>query len=106
MDDKTIAFRPRFAAAVDASLRRHICRRGELVQLITLILRTVDLSSVPLIELGSDLRHLATTTVKLPASLHKSLKKTAERRESSMNILVNSAVWAYTQTKPPLPPDK
>lgn len=105
MSDKTVAFRPRFAAAVDASLRSHIRRRGELVQLITLILRTADLSSVPLIELGSDLRHLATTTVKLPASLHKQLKKIAEHRDSSMNVLVNSAVWAYTQEQNPQPPE-
>ena len=98
--DKPIAFRPRFKAEVDSKLRDHIYRRGELLKLIILILKTVDLTTVPLLEMGSDLQNLASTTVKLPAALHAKLKRIATKRKSSMNALVNSAVWAYTEENP------
>ena len=97
MPDKTILFRPRFDRSVDAALRGRIYRRGELVKLIVLILKTVDLSTVPLLEMRMDLQMIAATTVKLPAALHAKLKRIAGKRQSSMNVLMNSAVWAYTE---------
>ena len=100
MPDKIVLFRPRFKADVDAKIRDLIFRRGELIKLIVLILKTVDLSTVPILEMGDDLEKLATTTLKLPAALHAKLKRIAEKRGSSMNALVNSAVWAY-KDKPP-----
>lgn len=99
MPDKSIAFQTRFMANVDAQLRRHISRRGELLQLIVLILKTVDLSTIPILEISSDLQDLAATTVKLPISLHAKLKRAAARRQSSMNALMNSAVLAYMEKK-------
>ena len=84
-------------AKVDAKLRDRIYRRGELVELIILILKTVDLKTIPLLEISSDLQALAQTTVQLPGALHAKLKKIAANRDSSMNILVNSAVWVYTE---------
>lgn len=84
-------------AKVDAKLRDRIYRRGELVELIILILKTVDLKTIPLLEISSDLQALAQTTVQLPGALHAKLKKIAAKRDSSMNILVNSAVWVYTE---------
>lgn len=97
--DKTILFRPRFKADVDAKLREHISRRGELIKLIVLILKTVDLSTIPLLEIGDDLKDLATTTVKLPVALHSKLKRVAGKRRSSMNVLLNSAVWSYEKQR-------
>ena len=94
--EKTVVLRTRFAAAVDSELRERIYRRGELLQLIILILKTVDLSTVPLLELSSDIQKWAATTVELPSTLHAKLKRIAGKRKSSMNTLVNSAVWAYT----------
>jgi hypothetical protein len=67
--------------------------------LIVLILNTIDLRSVPLLEFGSDLEDLVATTVKLPAALHANLKRIASARQSSMNALMNSAIWAYTEEK-------
>jgi hypothetical protein len=81
-------------------LRKHIDRRGELVTLIVLILNTIDLRSVPVLELSSDLEDLVATTVKLPAALHANLKRIASARQSSMNALMNSAIWAYTEGGP------
>jgi hypothetical protein len=99
MPDKAVLFKTRFMADVDARLREHISRRGELLQLIVLILKTVDLSTIPLLEISSDLQDLAATSVKLPASLHAKLKRVAAKRQSSMNALMNSAVLAYTEKK-------
>jgi hypothetical protein len=81
---------------VDARLRRHISRRGELVTLIILILNTIDLMTVPVLEMSSD---IAETTVKLPATLRDKVKSIACKRGSSMNALINSAILAYTQKK-------
>jgi hypothetical protein len=95
----TVLFCLRLLLDVDARLRKHIDRRGELVTLIVLILNTIDLSSVPVLELGSDLEDLVATTVKLPAALHANLKCIASARQSSMTALMNSAIWAYTEQR-------
>jgi hypothetical protein len=95
----TVLFCLRLLLNVDARLRKHIDRRGELVTLIVLILNTIDLRSIPVLELSSDLEDLVVTTVKLPASLHARLKDIASARHSSMNALMNSAIWAFTEEK-------
>jgi hypothetical protein len=95
----TVLFCLRLFLDVDTRLRKHIGRRGELATLIVLILNTIDLHSVPVLELSSDLEDLLTTTVKLPAALHANLKCVASMRQSSMNALMNSAIWAYTEEK-------
>jgi hypothetical protein len=96
----SVLFCLRLLLDVDSRLRKHLGRRGELVTLIVLILNTIDLKSVPVLELKSDLEELVTTTVKLPAALHTNLKRIANARNSSMNALMNSAIWAYTEEKP------
>jgi hypothetical protein len=95
----TVLFCLRLLLDVDARLRKHIDRRGELVTLIVLILNTIDLRSVPVLELSSDLEDLVATTVKLPAALHANLKRISSARHSSMNALMNSAIWAYTEER-------
>jgi hypothetical protein len=95
----TVLFCFKLTSSVDSSLRKHIDRRGELVTLIVLILNTIDLKSVPVLELKSDLEDLVATTVKLPPSLHANLKHVASMRQSSMNALLNSAISAYTEEK-------
>jgi hypothetical protein len=96
----TVLFCFKLTSSVDARLRKHIGRRGELITLIVLILNTIDLRSVPLLEFSSDLEDLAATTVKLPAALHANLKRIASARQSSMNALMNSAICAYTEERP------
>jgi hypothetical protein len=95
----TVLFCFKLTSDVDSRLRRHLNRRGQLVTLIVLILNTIDLRSVPVLEFSSDLEDLAATTVKLPAALHANLKRIASARQSSMNALMNSAIWAYTEEK-------
>jgi hypothetical protein len=93
----TVLFCFKLTSAVDSRLRRHLSRRGQLVTLIVLILNTVDLMTVPVLELGLDLEELIATTVKLPAALHADLKRIARLRGSSMSALMNSAIWSYTE---------
>jgi hypothetical protein len=98
-DVGTVLFCLRLLLGVDARLRKHTGRRGELVTLIILILKTIDLKTVPILELGSRQEEPLATTVRLPAALHAGLKCVASSRQSSMNALMNSAIWAYTEEK-------
>jgi predicted transcriptional regulator len=41
---------------------------------------------------------MAGTTVKLPATLHGKLKRIADKRKTSMNALLNSALWQYSNS--------
>jgi hypothetical protein len=82
---------------VYSRLRRHLGRRGQLATLIVLILNNIDLETVPVRELGSALEELVATTVKLPDVLHTELKRVACLRGCSMSVLMNSAIWAYTE---------
>lgn len=101
MTDETKLFHARLEPEVDEKFRSHVSRRGEVASLIILMLRTIDLSTVPLLEIKSSLAELAGTSLHMPASLHARLKAIAYKRNVSMNRLVNSAVWAYGEkTKP------
>ncbi len=95
----TVLFCLRLLWDVDAKLRKQLGRRGELVTLIVLILNTIDLKTVPILELGAEIDELVTTTVKLPAKLHAELKRVAGSRQKSMNALMNSAIWAYDKER-------
>jgi hypothetical protein len=95
----TVLFCYKLTLSVDFRLRRHLGRRGQLVTLIVLILNIIDLMTVPVLEFSSDLEELIATTVKLPAALHANLKRIASARQSSMNALMNSAIWAYTEER-------
>ena len=95
----TVLFCLRLLWNADAKLRKQLGRRGELVRLIVLILNTIDLNTIPVIELGADIDELVTTTVKLPANLHADLKRIASSRHKSMNALMNSAIWVYIAEK-------
>ena len=95
--EETVRLRPRFIAEADSGLRDRIRRYGELAQLMVLILTSVDLTTIPILELTSDIRNIAQTTVELPSSLYRRLKEIAAARGTSMNAIVNSAVVEYTK---------
>jgi hypothetical protein len=93
--NRTVLFRPRLLAKVDKKLRDMVYRRGELVTLIVFMIKAVDLTKIPLLEISSELEELSATTVKLPEDTHSRLKQVAHKRNSTMNALLNSAIWAY-----------
>jgi hypothetical protein len=60
-------------------------------------LDTVDLTRVALVS--PDERMVRDTTISMPRILHKKLKKIADDRDSSMNILVNTALAHWLAKK-------
>jgi hypothetical protein len=93
-----ILFHLRFSLEVDARLREPLGRRGKIAALIIVILNTIDLTTVPVLEVDSNRGELA-TTVKLPKDLDANLRHVASLRQTSMNPLMNSAIWVYTEEK-------
>jgi hypothetical protein len=98
-DTGTILFHLRLPLEVDARLRKRLGRRGKLAALIIVILNTIDLTTVPVLEGDSNRGELLATTVKLHKDLHANLRHVASLRQTSMNALMNSAIWAYTEEK-------
>jgi hypothetical protein len=84
-DTGTILFHLRFPLEVHARLRKRLGRRGKLAALIIAILNTIDLTTVPVLKVDSN--------------RHANLGYVASLRQTSMNALMNSALWAYTEEK-------
>jgi hypothetical protein len=83
----------RLNEGVNEALRTLIRYRGDLSVMAIEALESVDLSVVPLVSVEEKM--VRDTTISLPRALHKKLKKIADDRGSSMNILVNTglAYW-------------
>jgi hypothetical protein len=99
LSDKTVLFNPGFLPKLIRSYVIDLSpwRTGEVDCSDA---ETVDLTTIPLIEISSEIQELNPTTVKLPEAIHKRLKQVALKRNSTMNALLNSAIWAY-ETDPP-----
>ena len=98
-EEKEVSVTARLRADVDTKLREHIRRRGELTKVVLFILRNVDLADIPLLSVSSELEKVAVTTLKIPIAIKAALKKVADRRSSSVNALINSAIWAFDESK-------
>jgi glutamate formiminotransferase len=97
MSEKFCLIKPRLTSDVDARLRDRIQpRRGELGKFLILVLKNVNLKTIPLMEISSDLGEFVETTLNIPVSLYNELKRISTQRRASMNKLVNSAVIHYT----------
>jgi hypothetical protein len=83
----------RLNEGVNEALRSLIRYRGDLTVMALEALESVDLATVALVSV--DEKMVRDTTISLPRPLHKKLKKIADDRGSSMNILVNTglAYW-------------
>ncbi|WP_031498253.1 hypothetical protein [Bryobacter aggregatus] len=91
--DPIIKLAIRLNEGVNEALRSLIRYRGDLSVMAIESLESVDLATVALVSV--DEKMVRDTTISLPRPLHKKLKKIAEDRGSSMNILVNTglAYW-------------
>ncbi len=81
----------RLLPGIDEHLRGEMRYRGDLSAMIIEAIRTVDLKAVRLVDLSTE-THIPTTTVVLPKSIHANLKAISKNRNTSMNVLVNTAV--------------
>lgn len=91
--DPIIKLAIRLNEGVNEALRSLIRYRGDLTVMALEALESVDLGTVALVSV--DEKMVRDTTISLPRHLHKKLKKIADDRGSSMNILVNTglAYW-------------
>lgn len=91
--DPIIKLAIRLNEGVNDALRSLIRYRGDLSVMAIEALESVDLETVALVSVEEKM--VRDTTISLPRPLHKKLKKIADDRETSMNILVNTglAYW-------------
>ena len=91
--DPIIKLAIRLNEGVNEALRSLIRYRGDLSVMAFEALESVELAIVPLVSVEEKM--VRDTTISLPRPLHKKLKKIAEDRGTSMNILVNTglAYW-------------
>jgi hypothetical protein len=83
----------RLNEGVNEALRSLIRYRGDLSVMAIEALESTELVTVSLVSVEEKM--VRDTTISLPRPLHKKLKKIAEDRGTSMNILVNTglAYW-------------
>ncbi len=81
----------RLLPGINEHLRAEMRYRGDLSTMILEAINTVDLETVRLVDLSTE-THIPTTTVALPTQIHAGLKTLAKSRNTSMNVLVNTAV--------------
>jgi hypothetical protein len=96
--DKAPAKRPavrklviRLLPGLNEHLRAEMRYRGDLQSMILEAINSVDLESVRLVELISETR-MGTTMISLSPTIHTHLKNLAKARNTSMNVMVNTAI--------------
>jgi hypothetical protein len=95
--DQPIKLAVRLSEGVNEALRSLIRYRGDLSTMALEALDTVELVRRPLVS--STERMVRDTTISMPRKLHKRLKEIAEDRNTSMNILVNTALAHWLAKK-------
>ena len=88
--DLTIKLAIRLNETINDVLRTMIRYRGDLSNMANEALNAVDLSEVKMISIEEKM--VRDTIITIPRTLHKKLKKLADDRDSSMNVLVNTAL--------------
>lgn len=95
--DLTIKLAIRLNETINDVLRTMIRYRGDLSNMANEALNTVDLAEVKMISIEEKM--VRDTTITIPKTLHKKLKKLADERNSSMNVLVNTALAHWLAAK-------
>ena len=86
----------RLIEPVNDALRTLIRYRGDLSRMALEALNTVDLKVAALVNAEDMVRD---TTISVPPALHERLKTIADDRETSMNVLVNTALAHWLAKK-------
>ncbi len=95
--ESTIKLAIRMNETINDVLRTMIRYRGDLSNMASDALEAVDLSAVKMISIEEKM--VRDTTITIPRTLHKKLKKLADERNSSMNVLVNTALAHWLAAK-------
>jgi hypothetical protein len=88
--EHTLKLAVRLNEAINDALRSLIRYRGDLSAMANEALSSIDLGTVALVS--ADEKMVRDTTITIPRATHKKIKKIAEDRDSSMNIMVNTAL--------------
>ena len=88
--EHTLKLAIRLNEAVNDALRGMMRYRGDLSAMAIEALTAGGLETAGLVSVEEKM--VRDTTITIPRSLHKKLKKIAEARDTSMNILVNTAL--------------
>jgi hypothetical protein len=95
--EQTIKLAIRLNEGINEAVRTLIRYRGDLSTMALEALESVDLTRVALVS--AEERMVRDTTISMPRLLHKKLKKIADERDSSMNILVNTGLAHWLAKK-------
>ena len=95
--EHTLKLAIRLNEGVNDALRGLIRYRGDLSGMAIDALTSVDLESAGLVSIEEKM--VRDTTITIPRSLHKKLKKIANDRGTSMNILVNTGLAHWLAQK-------
>lgn len=96
-EEQTLKLAVRLNEAINEALRSLMRYRGDLSGMAIKALNSVDLESVPLIS--ADEKMVRDTTITLTKAIHRKIKKIAQDRGSSMNIVVNTALAHWLAQK-------
>lgn len=88
--EQTLKLAVRLNEGVNDALRTLIRYRGDLSTMALEALNSVDLDSATLVSVEEKM--VRDTTITMPRSLHKRLKRLADDRGTSMNIIVNTGL--------------
>jgi len=95
--EHTLKLAIRLNEAVNDALRDLIRYRGDLSAMAIEAIKAVELEGAGLVSVEEKM--VRDTTITLTRTLHKRLKKIAADRETSMNILVNTALAHWLAEK-------
>ena len=95
--EHTLKLAIRLNEAINDALRGLIRYRGDLSGMAIEALSSVQLETAGLVSVEEKM--VRDTTITIPRSLHKKLKKVAETRDTSMNIVVNTALAHWLASK-------
>lgn len=95
--EQTIKLAVRLIENINEALRSLIRYRGDLSAKVIEALTEVDLETVGLISQEESM--VRDTTITMPRTLHKRLKKIASERSTSMNIVVNTGLAHWLAAK-------
>jgi hypothetical protein len=93
----TVKLCVRLLDAVNLPLRARVMFQGELTGYISEAIESVDLTSVPLVEIRD--AKAKDTTIRVSDTLFKSLHAASEARGVSINVLVNTAIAHWLERK-------
>lgn len=92
-------FMVRVLAPINDTLRQKAMYRGDLSEMVVRALESVDLNSVPLVAMKWGQEELRGLNILVPAKLRDKMVTASNRRDVSMNTLINTALvhWLAEQ---------